>query len=446
MSRHGLSSTPRTPHPLAVALSVKTLIVVGGGLAAALAFVDAPVPAPADFALLAHVTGFLAGYVVAVMVVLMSRAPFLERMVGADRLSRWHTRGGRVFILLMSIHAVDAVQSWAVGHDVDLIAATTALLELPGLAAATAGSVLFGMIAIVSVRIARRRMSYEAWHGIHLLTYVALALSFAHELAGPNLAGEPALQIAWSLLFVYSLGLALRYRLIKPLEHAWRHRLRIERLVPEANGVMSIVLRGRHIDELSVEAGQFFRWRFLTVGAWRSAHPFSLSAPPSGDLLRITVKALGSGTRFLHSVRPGTFVIAEGPYGALTARRRTTESVLLIAGGVGITPMRVLFEELEVGDGALTLLYRASSPADVIFRDELEEVARLRGATIVWMIGRSSRPENQMTGANLVRMVPDVAQRDVYICASPGLSGAVRTGLIVVGHPVARLHEEVFEF
>jgi predicted ferric reductase len=362
------------------------VIAIGAVLAGSLALVDAPAPVPVDFALLAHVTGFLAGYVVAVMVVLMSRAPYLERTIGADRLSRWHGKGGRVFIVLMTVHAVSATQSWAVTHWADLLTATMALLGLPGLVAATVGSALFGLIAIVSVRTARRQISYETWHGIHLLTYVALALSFSHELAGPNLAGNPGVQIAWSLLYVYSLGLVLRYRLIKPLEHAWRHRLRIERMVPEANGVMSIVLRGRHIDELSVEAGQFFRWRFLAPGAWRSAHPFSLSAPApapaSDDLLRITVKALGSGTRILHSLRPGTFVIAEGPYGAMTARKRTRESVLLIAGGVGITPMRALFEELDVGDGALTLLYRASSATDVVFRDELEEIARLRGCAV----------------------------------------------------------------
>ena len=143
---------------------------------------------------------------------------------------------------------------------------------------------------------------------------------------------------------------------------------------------------------------------------------------------------------------PGTRVLAEGPYGAMTQRRRTRESVLLIAGGVGITPMRALFEELEVGDGSLTLLYRASRPDDVIFRDELEEIARMRGASIVWMIGPSADPQNKMTGANLTRLVPDVASRDVYVCASRGLSRAIRAALKDAGHPPARLHEEVFAF
>ncbi|MDY7529644.1 MULTISPECIES: ferredoxin reductase family protein [unclassified Cryobacterium] len=436
----------QSPRPPVAAALIKTLIVIGAVLSAALAFVDVRFPVQFDSAILAHTTGFLAGYVVTVMVVLMSRAPLLERSIGADRLARWHGVGGRAFIVLLVIHAVAAVHSWMLSHWEDAFTASLAVLGMPGLVAATAGTVLFGVIAVMSVRAARRSVSYETWHGIHLLSYIALALSFTHELAGPDLAGRPGLQIAWTLFFVSALGLVLRYRVLKPLEHAWRHRLRIERLVPEADGVVSVILRGRHIDELRVEAGQFFRWRFLAPGVWRSAHPFSLSAPPGDDLLRITVKALGNGSHTLHSLRPGTRVLAEGPYGAMTHRKRTRESVLLIAGGVGITPMRALFEELEVGDGSLTLLYRASRDDDVIFRDELEEIARLRGASIVWMIGPSTDPRDSMTGANLTRLVPDVAARDVYVCASRGLSRAVRSALKDAGHPPARLHEEVFAF
>lgn len=136
--------------------------------------------------------------------------------------------------------------------------------------------------------------------------------------------------------------------------------------------------------------------------------------------------------------------MAEGPSGALTADRRTRPSVLLIAGGVGITPMRALFESLPIGDGQLTLLYRASRPHDVVFRAELEAIARRRGAQIIWMIGPSSEPGLQMTSDNLRRLVPDIADRDVYLCTSPGLSAAVRSTIREAGLPRRRLHEEAF--
>jgi ferredoxin-NADP reductase/DMSO/TMAO reductase YedYZ heme-binding membrane subunit len=428
------------------ALRLLTALWLGALAAAGLASIGAPWPLPLDAGLLAHVAGLLAGYLAAVMLVLMSRAPVLERRVGSDVLARWHSRGGRLFLGLALVHAGAAVQAWAVTRQQDLLTSLVTVLGLPGLVEATLGTALFVAVAALSIRAARRAVSYETWHGIHLLTYVAVALSFVHELAGPDLAGQPVVQVLWTLLYAYALALVLRYRLLAPLESTWRHRLRVEAVVPEAEGVVSLILRGRHLDELGAEAGQFFRWRFLTPATWRTAHPFSLSAPPRGDHLRITVKALGDGSRLVHAVRPGTLVLAEGPSGAMTAHRRTRPSVLLIAGGVGITPMRALFETLDIGGGRLTLLYRASGPRDVVFRAELEHIARRRGAEIVWMVGPSSSPALRMTGENLRRLVPDVADRDVYLCASPGLSAAVRTALRDAGLPRQRLHEEVFAF
>ena len=108
--------------------------------------------------------------------------------------------------------------------------------------------------------------------------------------------------------------------------------------------------------------------------------------------------------------------------------------------------MRALFESLDVDGGRVTLLYRASRPADVIFRAELEDVARRRDGEIIWLVGPSSEPGLQMTGENLLRLVPDVADRDVYLCAAPRLSRAVRTTLREVGLPARRLHEEAFSF
>ncbi|CAN5239662.1 ferredoxin reductase family protein [soil metagenome] len=421
-------------------------LIAGGILAASLAVVTAPKPIIVNLAFVAHFAGLIAGYLVAVLVILMARVPQLEKGFGADRLSRWHARVGRSFIAVMLVHAFAAIAVWVSLRQDGLIGGIANMLTLPWLAAATLGGILLVFVAGLSIRAARRKLSYESWHTAHLLTYIALVLSFGHELAGPNLAGMPAVQVFWSLLYAYTLMLVLRHRVISPLAYYWRHRLTVVSVIPEANGVASIVLRGRHVRELGAESGQFFRWRFLTANTWLSAHPFSLSAPPRDDLLRITVKDLGSGSRLLHSLHPGVRVLAEGPYGAMTARKRTRRSVLLIAGGVGITPMRALFETLDAEIGLVTLLYRASSAADIVFHDELEQLASRRNCEIKWMIGRSSDPANAMTAERLSQIVPDVRERDVYLCASPALSGAVRSALRESGLPQRHLHEEVFAF
>ena len=127
----------------------------------------------------------------------------------------------------------------------------------------------------------------------------------------------------------------------------------------------------------------------------------------------------------------------------MTARRHTPRQVLLVAGGIGITPMRALFETLDVAGPDLTLLYRASTPADIVFGRELAEIASRRGARLVYLIGSSTDPANAVTGDALARLVSDLAAHDVYLCASPRFAAAGRAGLRPAGVLRHQLHEEI---
>jgi predicted ferric reductase len=392
--------------------------------------------------IVAHVAGMLAGYGVLVLLVLMARSPALERGVGADVLARWHSRAGRAVVGLVLVHAVGAIAAWAELTGVGPLLGTWQVLGMPAMPAATAGTVLLLVAAAASVRAARRRLRHETWHGLHLLMYLAVALGFAHMLAGPDLVGHRVLQIGWALAYTHVFALLLRHRVLAPLRQATRHRLRVSEVRTEGPGVVSIVVTGDHLEELRAEPGQFFRWRFLTPDHWGNAHPFSLSAAPTATALRLTVKALGDGTRDLQDVPVGTWVIAEGPYGAVTSSRRTRRNVLLIAGGVGITPMRALFETLPLDAGEdLLLLYRARGVEDLLFRDELDALAARRGARVAYLLGADRSP---LSAAGLRRLVPDLVERDVYMCGSPGLMAAVRSSLRDAGLPPKQLHEECF--
>ena len=394
--------------------------------------------------ILAHVCGMLAGYAVLVLLVLMSRAPALERGIGADVLARWHSWGGRAVVALVVVHGWAATAAWAQARGLGLLGGGWEVLGMPGLPAATVGTLIMLVVAGMSARAARKRLRHETWHGLHLLMYLAIALSFSHMLAGPDLAGHLVLQIGWALAYTHVFALVLRYRVLAPLRQAARHRLRVAEVRAEGAGVVSILVEGQHLEELQAESGQFFRWRFLTPDHWLNAHPFSLSAAPTPTTLRLTVKALGDGSRNLQNLPVGTWVVAEGPYGAVTSARRTQRDVLLVAGGVGITPMRALFESMPLGPGEdLLLLYRARTAEELIFRDELEDIARYRGARIAYVLGGG---RDALSPTALQRMVPDLAGRDVYMCGPPGLMTAVRSSLHRSGLPPEQLHEERFAF
>jgi predicted ferric reductase len=426
-----------------VALTAMATIGLALGAWPVLLAVSSPAPLLV-LPVVAHVTGMLAGYGVLVLMTLMSRWPVLERGVGSDVLARWHGIGGRIVLSLVLVHAWAAVQAWAQARGTPILVALWQVLGFPWLVSATVATALMVVIAAVSVRIARRRVSYERWHGVHLLAYVAIALSFLHQLAGPDLAGHLAIQVLWALMYAHSFALVARYRVLEPVRAAARHRLRVEAVVQEAPGVVSIVLAGRHLDELRAEPGQFFRWRFLTPDTWLTAHPFSLSAPPTRVRLRLTVKALGDGSRLLQDIEVGTWVVAEGPYGALTAARRSRRDVLLVAGGVGITPMRALFETMPVTEGQdLMLLYRARDREELVFRQELDELAAQRRARVVYLLGSD---RGLLSSRSLQRLVPGLVDRDVYLCGPPGFSDAVRRALAEAGLPRQHLHEERFAF
>jgi predicted ferric reductase len=435
-------TAPRRPlvdrDTVATALGLGALTMVTWPLAVAAAGPGAPLTG-----LVAHVAGMLAGYLSLVLLVLVARTPALERGVGADVLARWHARTGRATLVLVLVHGWAAIATWAQARGEGWLGAAGEVLGMPALPAATVGTLLMVAAGAVSVRSARRRMRHERWHAVHLLMYLALALSLGHMLAGPDLAGHVVLQVAWALAYAYVFALVLHHRVLVPLRQATRHRLRVAAVREEAPGVVSVLVEGQHLEELRAEAGQFFRWRFLTPDHWATAHPFSLSAAPTDTSLRLTVKALGDGSRDLQGLPVGTWVVAEGPYGAVTAGRRTRRNVLLVAGGVGITPMRALFESIPLGPGEdLLLVYRARTEQELIFRGELEALAARRGGRVAYVLG----PDRELLSATSLRLnVPDLAHRDVYMCGPPGLMTAVRNSLHEAGLPAEQLHEERFD-
>jgi ferredoxin-NADP reductase len=205
--------------------------------------------------------------------------------------------------------------------------------------------------------------------------------------------------------------------------------------------VVSVYVSGRRLEELNARPGQFFRWRFMTRDGWWQAHPFSLSAAPDARGMRITVKALGDHTSGLRRLRPGLRVLAEGPYGNFTADRRYHDDVLLIAGGIGIAPVRALLDDLP--PGRAVVLYRARRPQDLVLKDELDAIAARTGTRVVYLPGGANR--QALSARGLTAYVPDLGRRDVYVCGPPGLVEAVLGSLRRLKVPKRQIHVDPFQ-
>jgi predicted ferric reductase len=396
-----------------------------------------------------RITGLLCGYAVVVLLALMARVPALEHGVGTDRLTRWHAMGGRYTVSLAIAHTLLIIWGYAVSANTGVVHETgTLLLTYPDVLMATVALGLLVMVGAVSARAARRRMRYETWHLLHLYTYLAIALAFAHQFATGADFVDQRVRWLWSAMYVIVGALLLWYRVLTPLVALGRHRLRVIAVHRHNHEVVSIVLAGRDVALLSAEPGQFFRWRFLTRGLWWAANPYSLSAAPRGEHLRITVKVAGAHSAALARLRPGVRVLAEGPYGAFTDRTRTAAKVLLIGIGIGITPIRALLESIPAAPGAITLLYRARNPEDLVLAEEIDEIARARGARVHFLVGRrrASTDADHLSLAHLRRLVPDLAAHEVWLCGPDGLAAQIVRTLRRAGIPSRRIHHESFTF
>ena len=398
-----------------------------------------------------QLTALLGTYAVLLQLILMSRAPWLDQLFGMDRLAWAHKWLGFATVWLLVGHAVTTTAGYGLGDGSGFIAeAWTLLTTFPYVLLAAAGLALFVAVAVSSIRAARRRASYETWFGLHLYAYLAIALAFAHQLViGSDFARDPIARLYWIGLYVVTFGLIVVFRVGQPILTSARHRLRVTNVVPEASGVVSIYLTGRDLDRLAVRAGQYFLVRLLTRDGWYRAHPFSISEAPNGEHLRITVKDLGDWSHRLQRVPVGTRVFVEGPYGVLTGARRTRRKVLLIGGGVGITPMRAMVEAFPGGPGDLALIYRARSWDDVVFRAELDHLAHARGAVLHYLVGRRGSPEmptDPLAAASIRVLVPDVAERDVFMCGPVPLMESARRSLRSLGVRDRHIHFERFSY
>ncbi|MGW2717325.1 ferredoxin reductase family protein [Streptomyces sp. NPDC001492] len=435
--------------PPAPPTAIRPRVVARTGLYAVLAANAAVVAyffAQAGFAsnaliVIGRLTGLYGALVMAFQLVLVARLPWLDRRIGMDRLTSWHRWTGFALLWTLLAHAVFISFGYADGAGVGPISELVDLAETTqGVLRALVALGIILVVGAVSARYARRRLAYETWHFIHLYTYVAVVLAFTHQVAvGTTFTASSAAKTYWYGVWGVSLGAVVLGRLVLPLWRNLRHQLRVSAVVHESDNVVSIYMTGRDLDRMPAQAGQFFLWRFLTRDRWWQANPFSLSAAPDGRTLRLTAKAAGDGSAALRHVKVGTRVFAEGPYGAFTTLHRTKPASLLIAGGVGVTPIRAILEDVE---GHAVVIYRVASDRDAVLYDELRELAVAKGAELHLVTGPPV--PDKLAPSELARLVPDIGDRDVFLCGPPPMMNAVLRSLGELGVPKQQIHFERF--
>jgi predicted ferric reductase len=392
-----------------------------------------------------RLTGMVGTYALLLAVLIVGRLPVLERFVGQDKLVRWHRPLAPWSLILLAAHAVLITLGYAQAAQTGVLRQGWLIVtSMTGMVGATVGLILIIAAAVTSVRIARSKMSYETWWVVHLYSYLALALSWSHQLAtGAPFAGHPFARSFWVVTWLVTAGVVLAYRVLLPLGRSLYHDLKVVEVHEEAAGVISLVCEGRALDRLPISGGQFIQWRFLRKGLWWQAHPYSLSALPSDHRMRVTVKDLGDHSQCLSLITVGTRIAIEGPYGAFTKEAMVTDHVLLVGAGVGATPLRAMLDDLPASSHVVVLL-RASTHDELVLAHEIEALTEARGGRVHLLVG--GREQWPLDAAQLTRLVPDIRQRDVFVCGPEGFMQSLLGSARLLRVPERQLHHEDYAF
>jgi len=397
------------------------------------------------FTLAGRITGLTGTYALVIMILLVTRLPWLEETVGQVRLVRWHRTVGGWPIALIALHVVFITLGYAEASHVSVLSEFwTFIVHYPDVLAATVAFVLLVVAGVSSIPAVRRTMRYQTWWAVHLYLYLALVLAFAHEIkTGVMFIGHPLGTDFWIAVSAGALAAVLGLRILRPLAQNLRHQLRISSVREEAPGVYSIIVKGRNLSRLAVSGGQFFQWRFMARGLWWHSHPYSLSAMPRPPFMRVTIKQLGMQSLAATRLKPGTRVFVEGPYGIFTRHARRGDRVVLIGAGVGISPIRALLEDLPPTT-KVTVILRASSVEDLVHREEITQLVSERGGQLHEVVG--PRKKVRLDGQMLRKLLGKLNNTDVYVCGPPAFSASVTENLLRLGARRERIHQEAFAF
>ena len=398
-----------------------------------------------------RLSGLLAALAIMLDFVLIARIPVLETAFGRSLQTQWHKTIGYAAFILIILHASFLTVGYGIIDKLGLWPqfwsfTTTYEDVLKSIEA-------FGLLCLVvglSIYFVRKRVKYETWYYVHLLTYLVIILAFSHQMkVGVDFITQPLFRLYWWALYIGLFGFVVLLRFMKPILQSYRYQLRVAKVTSETHDVHSITIGGRGIDQLRYQPGQFAVWWFLDTGRFWQGHPFSITSSPGQDHVRLSFKQSGDYTATLAAVKPGTPVILDGPSGRFTAGASANQKVLLIAGGIGITPF-VAMLEVFAGEGRdVVLLYSARTEADLALRGELEAAAAQGNIKITYVI-TDDPAYRGVTGmldqAKLAQLVPDAKVRAAYICGPPPMMAAISASLEHLGVPKKAIYTENFSF
>ena len=397
---------------------------------------------------LARLAGLFAASAALTQLILISRVQWVEERLGMDQLTQMHHQNGFLVIAFVVAHPILVTLAHANISEQSILAQLGEFVRhWTGVRLAVGGLLVF-VFVITTATVLRKRLKYEQWYFMHISAYVAISLTPFHQFAvGSDITGSPLFRAYWILVYVLAAGGLILYRFVRPLHYLARHRFAVEKVLRETDDVVSLYIGGRTLGRFPIRSGQFMILRFLSGPFWWEAHPFSLSCAPNDQHIRVSIKGVGDFTSRVPSVAPGTQVLVDGPHGALTSRLCAGDKVLMISGGIGITPLRALCEEFVLAGKDIMMICCNRTARDIVFREELATLAQNDSLTVHHVLSRVVQwtgEKGHLDASMIQRLTPALLERECFLCGPVALMEGVTRALVGLGVKRSRIHYERF--
>ncbi len=368
--------------------------------------------------------------------VLASRVRAFESSLGLDRLIQVHRKTGIAALALLFLHGV--LYS---SYELALGFLTLGWQKLLGIGAL----VLLIVVAGAAILWKSLGWRYETWKRVHYASYVILPLGFIHALLlGTTVNSSPVTRIYFIVLLALYV-LVVASRIVKRLQ-VRAHPYTVSDVRRESYDIVSLRFNG---PVPAFAPGQFMIVNLFRGSGYSESHPYTISSGPDEEHLRISAKGIGDFSRSLAEVAPGTRALIEAPYGVFSYDNAPGDSLVFIAGGIGITPFLSQLSALRSRgeQRKVRLIWGNKTREDIAFADELEAAGEhLDDFALVHVLSNEEWDgETGFVDESIVRKyVDDVDRAQFFVCGPPIMMEKLIPTLRDMGVSDARLHYERF--
>lgn len=335
------------------------------------------------------------------------------------------------------------------------------ILLRPYLAVGIIGLVIMVPLAVTSTDAMIRRMGPLRWKRLHRLAYVSAIAGGVHFYMLVKA------DTTRPLIYAVILAVLLGYRLVawsrgrKPSHSRgpaqWTGKLRVASITRETPDVRTFRLVLPDSGKLPFEhrAGQYLNLT-VEINGQPVRRSYTIASPGTRpDYCELSIKREENGlvSRHLHdTLREGDLIQVTAPAGRFTFDGTEAGRLVLIAGGVGITPLMAKIRQLtdQQWDGSIQLIFSVKSEQDIIFRAELEELQRkfpnLRVAVTITRDANESwtGERGRINPAMLARVAPEITQSRVHLCGPTEMTEPLIAMLKTMGVPAGMIKSESF--